>query len=243
MNLQKFEETNQRIREAFQKLKKEHPERLARRIDMSYCCQTFGWEPIPKSIERLARYGYKYVELPGQYGGPDVGPHTKLQEILAAMEQYDVKCSGVCMFMQPGFAFNDKNYFNRQRAVDYLRGIVQFAEDVGGQYCLITPAACTEPLQDGGDWLRSASVLHDVGHIFTDHNRCSPAPLPSCRTSRRRSSLSGMWTTRVCSISTAMWTTFSTRRTMWDRPSSIWGIKCCACTCGILTPACPSATG
>ena len=40
---------------------------------------------------------------------------------------------------------------------------------MGGQYCLITPAACTEPLQDGGDWLRSASVLHDVGHIFTDH--------------------------------------------------------------------------
>ena len=78
MKLQKYEEINLKIREAFEKEKSEHPEKFERRIDVSYCCQTFGWEPIPQSIERLAKYGYKYIELPGQYGGPEVGPHTQL---------------------------------------------------------------------------------------------------------------------------------------------------------------------
>ena len=168
MKLQKYEEINLKIREAFEKAKSEHPEKFERRIDVSYCCQTFGWEPIPKSIERLAKYGYKYIELPGQYGGPEIGPHTQLPAILEAMEKYDVKCSGVCVLVQEGFALNDKNYYNRQRAVDFLRNVAKFAKACGGQYVLFTPAAVQSRPQDGGDWIRAVSTLHDCGHIFTD---------------------------------------------------------------------------
>ena len=169
MKLQKWEEKTLAIKEAFETLKKEHPDRLKRRIDLSYCCQTFGWEPIPKSIERLAKLGYKYIELPGQYGGPDIGPHVHLDEILEALDKYDMKCSGVCQLSMEGFGLNDKNYFNRQRAVDYTRGIVKFAHDVGGSYCLLTPAPCPLPPIDGGDWIRAASTLHDIADVFTEY--------------------------------------------------------------------------
>lgn len=168
MKRQAWEEKSATIKAAFDKLKAEHPERLQRRIDLSYCCQTFGWEPIPKSIERLAGLGYRYIELPGQYGGPDIGPHVHLTEILRALDKYNMACSGVCTLSMEGFGLNDKNYFHRQMAVDYIRGVVRFARDAGGSYCLLTPAPCPLPPIDGGDWVRAASTLHDVADIFTE---------------------------------------------------------------------------
>ena len=116
MKLQRFEEKNKNIKDAFDTLKKEHPERLKRKIDLSFCTLMFGLEDVPKSIERLARYGYRFIEILGNYGGPHSGNQTQIKEIKAALDYYGVECSGVCGSVQSGFSLESKDFFAKQRA-------------------------------------------------------------------------------------------------------------------------------
>ena len=63
MKLQKYEQKNEEIRLAFETLKEKHPERLRRKIDLSFCTLMFGLEDVPKSIERLALYGLALIHI------------------------------------------------------------------------------------------------------------------------------------------------------------------------------------
>ena len=119
--LQRFEEKNLAIRRRFEALRREHPERLKRRIDLSYCTLMFGLENVVDSIKRLAKCGYKYIEILGNCAGDTCGNHTQLRQIRQAMEDYGVQCSGVCGQAQPGFCLESRDYFARQRAHDLIR--------------------------------------------------------------------------------------------------------------------------
>lgn len=174
MKLQRYEIINKKIKEDFDELKQMHPERFKRRIDVSFSVPSFGLEPIEDSIERLRKIGYQYVELPGNYGGPDIGNHTKINEINSLLKAWNMKCSGVCPFTLPGMAFTERDGFGKQKALDYLRGNVEFSRLMGGSYYLITPGPVGVAAASPGDYERSVAFLKAHAHIFEENNvRCA----------------------------------------------------------------------
>lgn len=179
MKLQRYEEVNERIREEFERQKQSNPSRFKRHINVSFCSQMFGLEKVTDSIERLARLGYKYIEIPGNYGGPDVGNHTRLKDILRALDDNGMKCSGVCPYTFEPFALHAFNYFHRQNAVDYVKANVEFCQALGGSYYLITPSAVRAPGGlDKGDWDRSVWQLREVADIFVANGiKCAVEPV------------------------------------------------------------------
>ena len=61
MKLQLVDELNKKIRDAFDQLKKDHPERFEKRLNISYSNWTFGLEDLEEAAARLAKYDVKYI--------------------------------------------------------------------------------------------------------------------------------------------------------------------------------------
>ena len=101
MKKQAFEIKSDRIKTEFLKIKREHPERLNRRIDMSWSNWMFGMEPLEDSARRLKQAGLKYVELHGNHYGPDLGYDYK--EVGRILRDFDLKVSGVAALFSPDY--------------------------------------------------------------------------------------------------------------------------------------------
>jgi sugar phosphate isomerase/epimerase len=181
--LQNYEWKNEKIRKGFEQLRREHPERLQRRIDLSFCTLMFGLEDVTKSINRLASLDYCYIEILGNYGGYNTGNQSQLKNIKSLLEATGMQCSGICGSVQAGFTLESKDFFARQRAKDFIRYNVDFCTELGGQYYLLTPGSTggEKPAQDGGDWVRSVCTLREIADVFTERQvKCAIEPiLPS----------------------------------------------------------------
>lgn len=180
MGLQRYEQRNEDIRRAFASLKRAHPERLRRRIDLSFCTLMFGLEDAADSIERLARHGYAYVELLGNCAGPGAGNAGQLKAIRRALQATGMRVSGVCGSTQRGFTLESRDFFAKQRAQELIRRNVAFCAELGGGYYLLTPGTTDggAPAPDGGDWDRSVQALREVADVFTEHGvACAVEPI------------------------------------------------------------------
>lgn len=177
---QRYEQKNETIRQAFKSMKREHPERFQTRIELSFCTLMFGLEDVARSIDRLARCGYGYVEILGNCAGPTSGNHTQLREIRRALSDSGMKCSGVCGSVQTGFTLESKDFFAKQRAHDLIRRNVEFCRELGGTYYLLTPGGTSgkAPDPDGGDWDRSVRALREIADVFEQNGvLCAIEPI------------------------------------------------------------------
>lgn len=91
---QRFEEKNERIRAAFEEMKRQKPERLKRRLTFSWSNWGFGLEDLERSCERLQRAGIHFIELHGNHYGPDLGYDAA--KTLHALRAYGIRVAGVC---------------------------------------------------------------------------------------------------------------------------------------------------
>lgn len=185
MKLQRLDEINAGIRYEFEKLKSEHPERFKKRLNMSFSTWVFGLEDLEESVERLARFGVPYIEIGGNYGGPDEGYQTDAEGINALLKRYGVKCSGICGFFSDSNALSTNNNFNRQTARDYIINEVRFCKAVGGTYMLVVPGTVgrSEPY-DTSDYARSVSTLRSVADAFVENGiLCAIEPINSAEVS------------------------------------------------------------
>lgn len=189
MKLQRHEEINERIRLEFEKLKKEHPERLQRRLDLSFSTWVFGMEDLEESLERLSRLGLGYIEIGGNYGGPDVGYQSDVEGVKRLLAKYNMKCSGICGFFGDSNALSTNNNFNRQLAKDYIIHEVQFCKAIGGTYMLVVPGTVGRSVPyDSSDYARSVETLRSVADVFVENNiLCAVEPInaaevPICST-------------------------------------------------------------
>ena len=87
MELQNFEKISAEICEAFEKLKSEQPERLKRRLNLSWSNWGFGAEDLATSAERLQKTGIEYIELHGNHYGADLG--YKVDETLEILDKFN----------------------------------------------------------------------------------------------------------------------------------------------------------
>jgi len=185
LNLKKqnFELKNDQIRAAFEELKREHPERLERRLNLSWSNWGFGIEPLAESAARLQRAGIEYIELHGNHYGDDLG--YKVDETLAVLGDYGIKVAGVCGMYSADSEFASNRAVVRQAAIDYVQREVPFTAAVGGTYLLVIPGAVGRPkAYDGTEFERGVEGVRLVADLFTEYGvRGAVEPIRSAEVS------------------------------------------------------------
>jgi len=168
MRQQHFEESNGRIRERFTELKKKSPEKLQKRLNLSWSNWGFGRESLADSASRLAKSKVPYIELHGNHYGPDLG--YKVDETLKILSDHGLRVSGVCGMFSADNDLASNRAICREAAIEYLKREVPFTRAVGGSYLLVVPGAVGRPkAYDDVEFDRSAETLRAWAHLFTDN--------------------------------------------------------------------------
>jgi sugar phosphate isomerase/epimerase len=169
MKKQNFELKSKKIREAFLELKKNHPEKVKKRLNLSWSNWGFGIEPLADSAARLQKNGVEFIELHGNHYGGDLG--YKVDETLQTLAAHNVKVAGVCGMFSPDNDLSSNRPIHRQAAVDYLKREIEFTKKVGGTYILVVPGAVGRPsAYDNTEFERSVETLRLVAGLFVENN-------------------------------------------------------------------------
>jgi len=183
MKKQNYELKNEKIRSAFKALKREHPERLKQRLNLSWSNWGFGIEPLADSAARLQKAGISYIELHGNHYGPDLG--YKVDETLSVLGDHGIKVAGVCGMFSADNDLSSNRAVHRQAAIDYLKREVPFTAAVKGSYLLVVPGAVGRPrAYDQTEFERSVDTLRGVADLFVQHKvRAAIEPIRSAEVS------------------------------------------------------------
>ena len=183
MKKQNYELKNDKIRVAFTDMREKHPERLHRRLSLSWSNWGFGMEPLSDSAARLQKAGIRHIELHGNHYGPDLG--YKADEAASILSDHSIQVAGVCGMFSPDNDLSSNRAIQRQAAIDYLMREVTFTAAVGGTYLLVAPGAVGRPdPYDDTEFERSAETLRLVADLFVEHNvRAAIEPIRSAEVS------------------------------------------------------------
>ena len=169
MKKQNYEIASEKIQTAFLELKKNHPEKIQKRLNLSWSNWGFGIESLDYSAARLQKAGISFIELHGNHYGPDIG--YKVDETLKILGDHDVKAAGVCGMFSPDNDLSSNRAIHRQAAIDYLKREIEFTAAVGGKYFLVVPGAVGRPQPyDDTEFERSVDTLRIVADLFIEHN-------------------------------------------------------------------------
>lgn len=180
---QNYELKTDKIREQFLQYKKEHPEKLEKKLKFSWSNWGFGLEEFSVSCERLQRAGISYIELHGNHYGPDLG--YKPAEVKKIMDSYGIKVGGVCGMFSEDNDLSSNRPIQRQAAIDYIKREAAFTAEVGGKYMLVCPAAVGRSKKyDDSEFERSIDSLSRVADVFVENRiRAAIEPIRSAETS------------------------------------------------------------
>jgi sugar phosphate isomerase/epimerase len=183
MEKQNFEIKNEKIRDAFFDLKKNKPEKIKRRLNLSWSNWGFGIEPLKESVERLKKYGVNFIELHGNHYGPDLG--YRVNDVKKILDEYQVKVSGICGMFSAENDLSSNRAAHRQAAVDYIKREIEFTVNVGGSYMLVVPGAVgRNSAYDDAEFERSVETLSLVAGLFSENNvKAAIEPIRSAETS------------------------------------------------------------
>ena len=183
MNPQNYEITNQRIKDDFLTLKREHPQRLQRRLNLSWSNWGFGMESLADSAARLEKANIRYIELHGNHYGPDLG--YDVDETLKILSDHNIEVSGICGMYSADNDLSSNRAIHRQAVIDYLGREVPFAAAVGGSYIIVVPGAVGRTqLYDDAEFERSVETLRPMADLFVEYDiRAAIEPIRSAEVS------------------------------------------------------------
>lgn len=165
---QHFEVKNAKIEAGFRELKKKSPDKLKKRLNLSWSNWGFGRETLAASAARLEKAKVPFIELHGNHYGPDLGYDVK--ETLKILGDHNLKVSGVCGMFSADNDLASNRASVRQAAIDYLRREIPFTKEVGGSYILVVPGAVGRPkAYDDVEFERSAETLAGHADWFTQY--------------------------------------------------------------------------
>ncbi len=168
MQKQNYEIKNERIKSAFLELKKQHPNKLQKRLNLSWSNWGFGIETLAESAARLQRAGIRYIELHGNHYGANLG--YKVEQTLRVLGDHDIKVGGICGMFSADNDLSSNRAVHRQAALDYIKRELEFTSAVGGSYMLIVPGAVGRPkAYDNTEFERSVETLQIVADLFTQY--------------------------------------------------------------------------
>lgn len=167
--MQNFEIKNEKIRNAFNELKKTNPEKFKNKLNLSWSNWGFGIESLDESAARLHKAGIKFIELHGNHYGADLGYRVK--ETLDTLNAYDIKVGGICGMFSVDNDLASNRPMQRQAALDYIKRELEFTAAVGGKYMLVVPGAVGRPHRyDDTEFERSIEALNIVADLFLKYN-------------------------------------------------------------------------
>lgn len=167
--MQNYEIINKEIKKSFDKLKTEHPEKLKKRLNLSWSNWGFGMEKLSDSCARLEKAGIKYIELHGNHYGDDLG--YKPDETKKILSDYGIKTSGVCGMFSEDNDLSSNRAAHRQAAIDYLKREIVFTSEMGGSYLLVVPGAVgRSKAYDDSEFDRSVEALSKIADMFVEYN-------------------------------------------------------------------------
>ncbi len=165
---QNFEIRNEKIRSAFQELKRNHPEHLQSRLNLSWSNWGFGIEPLEETAKRLQKAGIRNIELHGNHYGPSLGYRS--EETIHILSEHGIQTAGICGMFSPDNDLSSNRAVHRQAAVDYICRELDFAQAVGGGYMLVVPGAVGRPARyDDTEFERSIETVRLVADAFVAH--------------------------------------------------------------------------
>jgi len=167
--MQNYEIKNEKIKSMFLELKKKNPEKLQKRLNLSWSNWGFGIETLEETAARLNKAGIEYIELHGNHYGPSLG--YKAEDTLRTLGKYNIKAAGVCGMFSVDNDLSSNRPMQRQAAIDYLVREIEFTASVGGSYILVVPGAVGRPgAYDDTEFERSVESLGLVADMFVKHN-------------------------------------------------------------------------
>ena len=168
MKKQNYELKSEKIRTAFLELRKNHPEKLKNRLNLSWSNWGFGIEPLTDSVKRLQKNGIKFIELHGNHYGSDLG--YKVSESKKIIEDHGMQVAGVCGMFSSDNDLSSNRAYQRQAAVDYLKREIEFTKQIGGEYILVVPGAVGRPVAyDKTEFERSVETLRIIADLFSKY--------------------------------------------------------------------------
>ena len=165
MELQNFEKKNQKIKELFLELKAKSPDKLKRRLNLSWSNWGFGIESLVDSAERLRSNVIEYIELHGNRYGDDLG--YRPEQVRKIVSDYGITVAGICGMFSPDNDLSSNRGIIRQNAIDYIRRNVDLGRELGVTYMLIVPGAVGRPEKiDDSEFDRSVETIRIVADVF-----------------------------------------------------------------------------
>ena len=132
-------------------------------------------EPIEVTVRRLARYGYRSIELSGE---PEIYDTKEVRKLLA---NYGLACWGVVSLMFEGRDLIDADESVRAGSIEYLNGCITMVKELDGYEMTIVPstvgkvAAMDTPEQE---WAWAVEGLKEVyAHAQKEGVRMALEPL------------------------------------------------------------------
>jgi len=180
---QNYQLINNKIKEQFEQLKKNNPDTLTTKLNLSWSNWGFGMEDLADSAKRLSKAGVDFIELHGNHYGDDLG--YKPEETLKILGDHNIKAAGVCGMFSTDNDLSSNSGVQRQNAIDYIRRELDFASAVGAGYMLIVPGAVGRAAPyDDMEFARSAESLSIVADDFVKHGvRAAVEPIRSAEVS------------------------------------------------------------
>jgi len=183
MKPQNYQLINNKIKEQFEKIKKDNPALFRKRLNLSWSNWGFGMEDLLDSARRLSKARVEFIELHGNHYGPDLG--YKPKETLKILGDHNIRAAGVCGMFSNDNDLSSNSGVQRQNAIDYIRRELDFASAVGAGYILIVPGAVGRPnAYDDMEFTRSVETLSIVADDFVKHGvRAAIEPIRSAEVS------------------------------------------------------------
>lgn len=169
MEKQNFEKKNDQIRQQFEEIKCNNPNKLKTKLNLSWSNWGFGMESLTVSATRLQKAGLKFIELHGNHYGTDLGYSPK--ETLKMLSDSNLEVAGICGMFSPENDLSSNSGQSRQNAIDYIRRELEFGQQVGARYMLVVPGAVGRPAAyDESEFQRSVETLSRVADDFAAAN-------------------------------------------------------------------------
>jgi sugar phosphate isomerase/epimerase len=123
-------------------------------------------EPIDVTIRRLAKYGYKSLEIQGDPYRYDTGEVRKL------LDEHGVRCWGCVTLMQDGRNLLAHDEGVRAATIRYIKDCVTMVMELGGQVMSVVPGTVGKLVPDATPDEEWAWAVASMQEIY-DHARAS----------------------------------------------------------------------
>ena len=123
---------------------------------------THNWmraEPLETTLRRIKSLGYESIEISGEPA------QYKADDVRKLLKQYGIRCWGSVTLTLGERNLAAKDEAQRAKSVDYVKSVVRFAHELGGEEITIVPATVGKIIPDGtaqDEWRWVVEALREV---------------------------------------------------------------------------------